>query len=135
MTPIANDYLTGLYTRQQMYMFYEKISPNHQLHFMFMDVDNFKTVNDVYGHNTGDLLLKGIAKILLECAPDSQVVRLGGDEFVLVFEGNCSREYLCGVADDIQEKIRSKKGFSQISTHISASIGILYDQAQWTKYS
>lgn len=128
MTPIANDYLTGLYTRQQMYMFYEKISPNHQLHFMFMDVDNFKTVNDVYGHNTGDLLLKGIAKILLECAPDSQVVRLGGDEFVLVFEGNCSREYLCGVADDIQEKIRSKKGFSQISTHISASIGILYDE-------
>ena len=51
MIPITNDYLTGLYTRQQMYMFYEKISPNHKLHFMFMDVDNFKTVNDVYGHN------------------------------------------------------------------------------------
>ncbi len=128
MIPITNDYLTGLYTRQQMYMFYEKISPNHKLHFMFMDVDNFKTVNDVYGHNTGDLLLKAVAKILLECAPDSQVVRLGGDEFVLVFEGNCTREYLCGIADSIQEKIRAKEGFSQISTHISASIGILYDE-------
>lgn len=128
MTPITNDYLTGLYTRQQMYMFYEKISPNHKLHFMFMDVDNFKTVNDVYGHNMGDLLLKEIAKILTSCAPDAQVVRLGGDEFVLMFEGECTREYLCVIADNIQDKMRNKNGFEQISTHISASIGILYNE-------
>ena len=60
----SKDYLTGLYTRQALYSIYQSMVEESIFHFMFMDIDNFKNVNDVYGHNTGDLLLKSVSKIL-----------------------------------------------------------------------
>lgn len=122
------DYLTGLYSRKELYHIYENVPADSSFHFMFMDVDNFKNVNDVYGHNEGDLLLKATAAILKSCAPEARIIRLGGDEFVLLFVGEYTREYLCSIASNIIERISHKEGFSHISTFISASIGILYDE-------
>ena len=95
---------------------------------MFMDIDNFKNVNDVYGHNAGDLLLKSVAHILTDSAPQAKVIRLGGDEFVLLFSGTKSRKYLCQVAQTIINRVTCKEGFSHIATYLSASIGILYNE-------
>ena len=122
------DYLTGLYTRKELHSLYESMPTGSICNFMFMDIDNFKNVNDVYGHNAGDLLLKATAIILNNCAPDAHIFRLGGDEFVLLFQGEHAREYLCAVAKEIIYQMTKKEGFSHISTSVSASIGILYHE-------
>ena len=122
------DYLTGLYTRQELYRLYQSMESGSCFHFMFLDIDNFKNVNDVYGHNTGDLLLKAVARILKDSAPTSFAIRLGGDEFVMLFTGSHSREQLCEIAENIISRITAKEGFAHISTYISASVGILYHE-------
>jgi len=124
----TRDDLTGLYTRRELYTLYQGMPVGSFVHFMFMDIDNFKNVNDVYGHNEGDMLLKAVALILDKCASDAHIFRLGGDEFVLLFQGEQTREYLCSVADKIIRRITKKEGFSHISAAVSASIGILYHE-------
>ena len=128
MSNTNRDYLTGLYTRQELHNLYGQLEKECHFHLMFMDVDNFKNVNDVYGHNKGDVLLKSVANILIDCAPQAHAIRLGGDEFVLLFVGEYSREYLCQTASRIIERIVQKEGFADISTPVSSSIGILHNE-------
>jgi len=122
------DFLTGLFNRQYLYSLYDSLTPETCFHIMFIDLDNFKSVNDVYGHNDGDLVLKSVASILLTAAPKADAIRLSGDEFLLFFKGDYSREALSEVASDIISRITDKDGFPHIAIHISASIGILHKQ-------
>lgn len=122
------DYLTGLWTRQALYTYYQTLKLGSRIHFMFMDVDNFKIVNDIYGHNQGDALLVNIAGILQKSAPMAHAVRMGGDEFVLIFPQEVSRETLCEIASAIIERVQSREGAEYIQTNVSMSIGILYDE-------
>lgn len=128
MSELARDYLTGALTRQGLYEWYDRQEGNIVLQFMFMDLDNFKSVNDTYGHNIGDELLKAVARILAECMPEAVCARLGGDEFVVVVVGREDRESMTCAAQNIIANIRKKDGFQYISTNISASIGILLDE-------
>jgi len=58
---------------------------NRNMAFMFLDLDNFKTINDTKGHDAGDMLLIGLAERLKNCVrEDDIVVRLAGDEFILI---------------------------------------------------
>jgi len=69
---------------------------------LFIDVDNFKTLNDTLGHDKGDLLLRQVALRLQACVGASDIVaRFGGDEFVVVFDG------LGGVHDGARETARA----------------------------
>ena len=76
---------------------------------LFIDLDNFKTLNDTLGHRTGDLLLQEVARRLSGCTRDSDTVaRLGGDEFVVILEDlSENEEEAASQAKHIAEKILS----------------------------
>ncbi|MFZ6760169.1 EAL domain-containing protein [Undibacterium sp. Ji50W] len=97
---------------------------------LFIDLDNFKTLNDTRGHDAGDLLLIETASRLQTCVRDSDTVaRLGGDEFVVVLEElNSQRDDALRQADRIAEKIRlllsQPYQMADFEHHGSSSIGV-----------
>ena len=97
---------------------------------MFLDLDNFKTLNDTHGHNIGDLLLIEVAKRLQDCArSDDTVARLGGDEFVIIL-GDLSQDAQQAVAQakTVGEKVLASLNqpfnLPGLQHHSSSSIGI-----------
>lgn len=121
------DYLTGLYNRKGLYEKYDEMSGKGKIHFMFLDLDNFKTVNDVYGHKSGDELLIATGRLLQECVPEALAVRLGGDEFVMMLFGEKSREELAGAAGRILEQMRRQGKEMDFFTVVSMSIGVVWN--------
>jgi diguanylate cyclase (GGDEF)-like protein/PAS domain S-box-containing protein len=97
---------------------------------LFMDLDNFKTLNDTKGHNIGDLLLIDTASRLLTCVREGDTVaRLGGDEFVIILEELSEEAALAATqAGDICNKmlntINQPYSLKNYSHHCSASIGV-----------
>jgi diguanylate cyclase (GGDEF)-like protein len=107
---------------------------------MFIDLDNFKPLNDSCGHEAGDLLLKDVAKRLTECVREvDTVARVGGDEFVVMLSGLCadraeSTEQAAGVAEKIRASValpywltvsRHAQADDIVEHHCSASIGVV----------
>ncbi len=127
------DYLTGLYSRKGLYEKYDELSGKDSIHFMFLDLDNFKTVNDVYGHKAGDELLIATGRLLEECVPEAVAVRLGGDEFVLMLFGEKSREELAGAAGQILTQMRKQGTDRDFFTVVSMSIGVVWNAPYDTK--
>lgn len=88
------DSLTELYNRHYLSKFFETNSINGGTLY-FLDLDGFKKVNDVHGHDTGDQVLKEVAQRLQNFVKESNdafVVRLGGDEFIINFSRISSKE-------------------------------------------
>jgi diguanylate cyclase (GGDEF)-like protein/PAS domain S-box-containing protein len=92
---------------------------------MFIDLDNFKTINDSLGHYAGDELLKRIAARLLSCLRDVDLVgRLGGDEFVVVLNELTSTDDIAPVAEKISDAIGEAFSLDGQELAVSASIGV-----------
>ena len=97
---------------------------------MFVDLDNFKNLNDTLGHHAGDLLLQELARRLTSCIRDADTVaRLGGDEFVVMLEG--LSEYPEDAASQARAMLREGAGGDSPALHLdgreclsTASIGI-----------
>lgn len=98
---------------------------------LFMDLDNFKTLNDTKGLNIGDLLLIDVASRLLSCVREGDTVaRLGGDEFVIILEELSEEAALAATqAEDICYKMLNAISLPYLlqnySHHSSASIGVI----------
>ena len=79
-----HDVLTGLYNRSAYEMFINNIDKSH-IALLIIDVDKFKSVNDTYGHDMGDRVLKRVSELLMANFRSVDIVcRLGGDEFVVI---------------------------------------------------
>ncbi|RCX22006.1 7TM diverse intracellular signaling domain-containing protein [Thioalbus denitrificans] len=91
---------------------------------LFIDLDDFKTVNDTYGHWLGDRLLQVVAR-RLECSVRSidTVARLGGDEFVVVLGRMQSAEALLGVGEKIIAQLGQPVTIEGLQLRVSCSIG------------
>jgi diguanylate cyclase (GGDEF)-like protein len=85
-----------------------------------IDIDNFKNVNDEFGHQIGDNILKRVAKILVDVArrPEDTVCRYGGEEFVVIL-ANTPEHGAYDVAEDIRDRIEKE--------NIPAASNSLYD--------
>lgn len=119
------DILTGLYNRSGLYENFGDFVNGDIFSLLFMDLDNFKTVNDVYGHSEGDNLLSVIGEIINIVAEDALKVRLGGDEFLIIIKGRKTREELIDFSEKLFDAIRMKKNYSPGFSVISSSIGIV----------
>jgi diguanylate cyclase (GGDEF)-like protein/PAS domain S-box-containing protein len=96
-----------------------------QLALMFLDLDMFKYINDRLGHDIGDLLLKEVAKRILECLRESDTAaRIGGDEFVVLLPSVDSIQTAIMVAEKIRHALSLPFEISGHSLGISSSIGI-----------
>ncbi|NNM68905.1 MAG: EAL domain-containing protein [Gallionella sp.] len=129
------DPLTGLPNRSLLRDRVQQVlthSTRHKNHgaILFIDLDNFKALNDTKGHNIGDLLLVEVAKRLRDCVRNSDTVaRMGGDEFVVVLdELNEDIRQAVAQAQNIGEKVLASLNqpfnFQGFEHHSSASIGI-----------
>ena len=98
---------------------------------LFLDLDGFKAVNDTWGHETGDSLLREIARRLSDCVRQTDAVaRLAGDEFTVLLEGlSGGRDAAVGVAEKLLATIRLPVQIGVASIQISASIGIALHMA------
>ena len=125
-----HDALTGLPNRALFDDRLEQAIANagrHQEHFglFFIDLDNFKQINDTLGHHYGDEVLKVVAKRLSGCVRLSDTLaRLGGDEFTILVQDLDTSESAATIAQKIIEVMKPKIMLEEHELHISASIGI-----------
>ncbi|MDZ4337921.1 MAG: EAL domain-containing protein [Pseudomonas sp.] len=95
------------------------------LALLFLDLDNFKHINDSLGHGVGDQLLQAVALRLSDCVRSSDTVsRLGGDEFVVLLSESHSAEDAARTAEKILSALAVSHSIGQQQLHITSSIGI-----------
>ncbi|MCR4587146.1 MAG: EAL domain-containing protein, partial [Lachnospiraceae bacterium] len=122
------DYLTGLDNRRSLYAHFEELPSGSYIHAMFIDVDNFKKVNDIYGHATGDELLIKLADMIKDLS-HAFTARIGGDEFVIIFpEDQYDRRSIEKIAGEMLEGIHHISFRQDIMSWLSLSLGIVYHQ-------
>ncbi|MGI9236325.1 MAG: EAL domain-containing protein [Woeseiaceae bacterium] len=125
------DELTGLLNRRafetQLERAWENSSDNEKnSHLMFMDLDQFKVVNDTSGHTAGDQLLRSVSEILKDSVRNDDVVgRLGGDEFAIIL-WECPTAVAKRIAESIRQSIENFRFHWDVETYrIGVSIGCL----------
>lgn len=125
-----HDILTGLPNRR---LFLDMLTQalaqaahhGRTLAVMFLDLDNFKSVNDVLGHHAGDELLKAVALRLLGCVRRGDTVsRQGGDEFVVLLTEVANARDASLVAEKMLEALRAPVPIGEHRIDVTASIGI-----------
>lgn len=125
---LANtDPVTGLPNRHAIHeLISESIScrGDTQVGIVYLDLDNFKRVNDAYGHMFGDQLLQSVALAILNCLEESQVLaRFGGDEFI-VLATDTSQSSLEAMASRILTRLRQPFRIGLMEVYTGCSIGI-----------
>jgi len=95
------------------------------LALLFVDLDGFKLINDTYGHEAGDMLLKTAARRMIEqVRPGDTVARLAGDEFVVLCEQVEQPATMSVLAERINDALRQRYDFDGLPLFVTASIGV-----------
>lgn len=101
------------------------LQKNENIAVLFIDIDEFKRINDSLGHDVGDELLKTVAKrIQSSIRPTDIVARLGGDEFIVFISDLDNQDITDRIAHQLLKALRKPIKINQYDVHISVSIGI-----------
>lgn len=125
-----HDHLTGLPNRRLLQDRFQQALANAQRHgtgmaLLFLDLDNFKPVNDSLGHDAGDRVLKAVAACLASCLREGDTLsRLGGDEFIILLLNIASAEEASAVAQKIIDTLSGLVPLEGKNIHLGGSIGI-----------
>ncbi|RKP53382.1 EAL domain-containing protein [Pararobbsia silviterrae] len=127
----SHDALTGLPNRTQLGMrlnraLRQRDETQRRVSIVFIDLDNFKLINDSLGHHSGDDLLKVVAARMTNCFNDPDtVVRLGGDEFVVVLFGDSGRpDAVTASIERVRDAILQPVELAGQTYQITCSMGI-----------
>lgn len=132
------DYLTGIYNRRSFHDWLARtiqtqVSPFEKLALFYLDIDDFKRVNDVYGHAAGDKLLNAFTKALkisiratdiLARSNEHRLARLAGNEFVIAATNIRHERDALIIAERLLEEINKPVVINRVELHINSSIGI-----------
>ena len=115
-----HDQLTNVYNRYGLdFIIKEQLNKNNMLYLLMIDIDNFKHINDTYGHDMGDEILVKVAQCLRECLGEQNVARIGGEEFIGLLPIN--EEKIKDKLDMLLNKVRVIKLNDEA---VSISIGV-----------
>jgi diguanylate cyclase (GGDEF)-like protein len=129
-TKDRRDPLTGLHDRSFLLSRLEALmrgarSADHEFAVLFVDLDNFKQINDAFGHLVGDGVLGEVACRLSQCVRDGDyVVRFGGDEFIVLIEQLTHAGDVQPVVDRIHSALEEPIAIPQGEAQLSVSIGV-----------
>ena len=122
------DQLTGHFTRRRAMEYIKTVReeyPDKPISIAIGDIDFFKKVNDTYGHDMGDEVLKDVAKIMVDaCGKDAFLARWGGEEFLMVFP-DCNGDDAYAHIEDVRRTIQKtaiRVGGNEI--HITMTMGL-----------
>lgn len=126
-----HDALTGLANRRLLNKRLTQLLTNCSMFSMtaviLIDLDNFKVINDSFGHQTGDHFLKMVSERIKKVArPDETLARIGGDEFVLAIPSIDSEEMLVNRCSELLEKMKKPFQINGIEFFVTLSIGASY---------
>lgn len=137
-----HDSLTGLANRAYFMQRLEiilkqtKRNPKKRFAVLFIDLDDFKRINDTLGHCIGDLLLMNVSEVLKTSVREIDLVaRLGGDEFTILLEEIYHWTDVLKVVERIKEQLKSSFQLESYEIFTSASIGIVFSQPDYEKVS
>ena len=131
-----HDSLTGLANRT---LFIDRVDealrkPDPTVAVLFVDIDDFKTVNDTLGHTVGDHLLVAVAERLCSCVrPSDTVARFGGDEFAVLLDRLDGPEDVVVVAERILAALAQRVPAGDEAVSVGASVGIATNHAEATR--
>ena len=123
------DGLTGLYLRRYFLdRLKEELSrslrKDLKCSFLMMDIDNFKTYNDKFGHIAGDIVLKTLSKVLQRFSENGIIARYGGEEFSM-FLPETSKVAAKKIAEDIRKAVKKEAiELRRVETNVTVSIGV-----------
>lgn len=127
---VMRDSFTKLYNRGTMEQIVGETLRNlekAQHAYIALDVDDFKKINDDYGHAMGDMLILEVAKLLKkEFGQEAAVARMGGDEFAVFLKDVKKRETVSDTAERVLVKLRSQKAVLGFQKEPTLSIGIAF---------
>jgi diguanylate cyclase (GGDEF)-like protein/PAS domain S-box-containing protein len=120
----TTDYLTGLFNRRYCRQYLEQHRKGKPLTLVLFDLDNFKDINDDFGHMVGDEVLLAFSRELNRTFPDAVSMRWGGDEFVVSVLGPCDVHSLRDKVNGMLEGLKDKQVSKRDGCILSASAGI-----------
>ena len=146
------DHLTGAWNRRYLDTHFPKMAEQCRdqektLHVAVLDIDDFKGINDQYGHQLADLVLASLGEIFIRRLGDSgSLVRLGGDEFLILYCGDDLKELIAETVADLhnesfaseiahERNISLSAGFSSSEPNETADPDLLYFLADKALYS
>jgi diguanylate cyclase len=127
---IRVDELTQLYNRYAFENDDKSLSSDLVYSMIFLDIDNFRNFNNIYGHQAGDTVLKNCANIIKNCIRNSDLAyRYGGEELVVLLSG-CAKKEAERIGQNIVESVRNYDNAPYSKMTISAGVASMPDDAQ-----